>query len=111
MAYNTVVVFLETSAFSRKIRELLPDEEYRLLQLALVRRPGLGGVIPGAGGIRKARWSAPGRGKRGGARIIYYWQVGSDRFYMLLAYPKSERDNLTAEQVKILRRLVKEEFG
>lgn len=111
MAYNTAMVFLETSAFSRQIRELLPDEEYRLLQMALSRRPDLGDVIPGAGGIRKARWSAPGRGKRGGARIIYYWHVGGDRFYMLLAYPKNERDNLTAEQVKILRRLVKEEFA
>lgn len=105
------MVFLETSAFNRQIRELLPDEEYRLLQLALLRRPELGDVIPGTGGIRKVRWTAPGRGKRGGARIIYYWHAGGERIYMLLAYPKSERDTLTADQVKILRRLVKEEFG
>ncbi len=61
-------------------------------------------------GVFERRVGAPGRGKRGGARIIYYWHVGGDRFYMLLAYPKSERGDLTAEQVKILRHLVKEEF-
>ncbi len=104
------MVFLETSAFSRRIGELLGDEEYRLLQIALLRRPDLGDLIPGAGGMRKIRWSASGRGKRGGARVIYYWHAPGGRIYMLFAYPKSERDDLTADQVKMLRRFVKEEF-
>jgi hypothetical protein len=56
------------------------------------------------------RWSASGRGKRGGARVIYYWHAPGGRIYMLFAYPKSERDDLTADQVKMLRRFVKEEF-
>jgi len=56
------------------------------------------------------RWSQEGRGKRGGIRIIYYWHKPTNRIYMLLAYPKSEQDDLTAEQARILLRLVKEEF-
>jgi hypothetical protein len=111
MAHNDFAVFVETSVFTRKVQELFPEEEYRLLQVALLRMPDIGVVIPGSGGIRKLRWGASGRGKRGGARIIYYRYVQGDIFYMLLAYPKNERDDLTVDQVKTLRRLVREEFG
>jgi len=109
MAY-TICEFLETPPFTRRIRELLTDEEYRSLQLALGLRPDQGNVIRGTGGIRKIRWGQKGRGKRGGIRIIYYWHRPTDRIYLLLAYPKGEQDDLTDSQVRILSRLVKEEF-
>src|SRR3990172_4798969 len=111
MAHNHFAVFVETSVFTRKAHELFPEEGYRLLQVALLRKPDIGAVIPGSGGIRKLRWGASGRGKRGGVRVIYFWHVPGDIFYMLLAYPKNERDDLTVDQVKTLRRLVREEFG
>jgi mRNA-degrading endonuclease RelE of RelBE toxin-antitoxin system len=110
LTYNIPIVFLETPSFTRRIRDLLSDEAYRTLQLALGLRPEQGVVVPGTGGIRKIRWGYEGRGKRGGIRIIYYWHRQTDQIYMLLAYPKSERDNLTAEQARLLSRLVKEEF-
>ena len=110
MAYNPICEFLETPPFTRRIRDLISDEEYRTLQLALGLRPDQGVVIPGTGGIRKLRWSLEGRGKRSGIRIIYYWHRPTQRIYMLLAYPKSEQDDLTAAQARILSRLVKEEF-
>jgi hypothetical protein len=53
--------------------------------------------------MRKIRWAGSGRGKRGGLRVIYYWWVAKDRISMLLVYPKSEQDDLTAVQVKLLR--------
>ena len=96
--------------FTRAIRWLLPDEEYRTLQLALVFRPEQGPVIRGSGGLRKVRWGAGGRGKRGGVRIIYYWDKPRGTFYMLFAYPKSEQEDLTPEQLQVLSRLVREEF-
>jgi mRNA-degrading endonuclease RelE of RelBE toxin-antitoxin system len=105
------MVILETSVFTKRIRELIPDEEYRMLQAALLCKPDLGALIPGSGGIRKMRWGASGRGKRGGARVIYYWHRPDDRIYMLLTYPKNEQDDLTPEQARALGRLVKEEFG
>jgi hypothetical protein len=52
----------------------------------------------------------PGKGKRGGARIIYFWDEPSETFYMLYAYRKSEREDLTAQQLRVLRRVVREEF-
>jgi len=61
-------------------------------------------VIRGSGGIRKLRWAGSGRGKRGGLRVIYYWWVAKDRISMLLVYPKNEQDDLTVDQVKLLRK-------
>ncbi|MBW3563357.1 MAG: type II toxin-antitoxin system RelE/ParE family toxin [Acidobacteria bacterium] len=104
--------FIETSVFTRQITSILDDEEYAELQAALVFRPELGVVIQSTGGLRKVRWghSGRGKGKRGGARVIYYWYQADDVIYMLLAYSKGERDDLSAKEKRILRQLVKEEF-
>jgi len=102
---------IETSIFTRKIRELISDEEYGELQFALIQRPDSGVVIPQSGGIRKIRWSGSGRGKRGGIRVIYYWYVNEQQIYMLLAYAKNEQANLSTAQLKVLKKLVEEEFG
>jgi hypothetical protein len=104
------MVIIETSIFTRQVQALLADEDYRELQTALVNRPHLGSVIPGSSGLRKIRWSLPGMGKRGGVRVIYYWAVAQDQLLMLFMYPKSERDDLTAAQIKILRMIVEEEY-
>ena len=100
--------FVETPVFTRAVLSLLPDNEYRSLQLALMLRPDAGDLIPGSGGLRKFRWSLPGKGKRGGARVIYYWQRGSEVIYMLFIYAKSRQEDLTREQLRTLSKLVKE---
>ena len=103
--------FLETPVFTTAVTSLLSDEEYRQLQLALLIRPEQGALIRGSGGLRKVRWGAGGRGKRGGVRVIYYWHRGDQTLYMLLVYSKSAQDDLTPAQLRVLRRLVQEEFG
>ena len=75
--------FVETPVFTSSLRRHLDDETYRGLQLALMLRPAQGTVIQGGGGLRKLRWAAPGRGKRGGVRLIYYWESASQTFYLL----------------------------
>jgi mRNA-degrading endonuclease RelE of RelBE toxin-antitoxin system len=77
--------FVETPVFTKLAKELLPDDEYRALQIALLLRPEQGSLIKGSGGLRKVRWTRKGIGKRGGVRIIYYWQPDEQVFYMLFA--------------------------
>ena len=72
--------------------------------------PALGKLIKGGGGLRKVRWSAEGKGKRGGVRVIYYWAVAQDQILMLFVYPKGERADLTPSQIRALRRIVEEEY-
>jgi mRNA-degrading endonuclease RelE of RelBE toxin-antitoxin system len=106
MAYN-IMVFIETPTFTKEIEELIPDDSYRMLQSVLMLRPDAGSVIRGGAGLRKIRWNLPGSGKRGSLRIIYYWDP-PDIIYMLFPYRKDEQDDLTTNQLKLLRRMVKE---
>ena len=85
----------------------MDDVSYGELQDFLARNPEAGDLIPGAGGIRKIRWSGSGRGKRGGTRILYYlWN--QDRILMIFAYLKNEVDNLTPSQLRQLKAVVVE---
>jgi hypothetical protein len=100
------MVFIETSVFTRHVIEALTDEQYGLLQGFLVAQPDAGDLIRGSGGIRKLRWALPGRGKRGGVRVIYFWRVTESQILMLTMYAKNEQADLTAAQVKQLAKLV-----
>ena len=105
------MVFIETSAFTKAITALLDDAEYSALQEALAADPAAGDRILGTAGLRKLRWAASGRGKRGGMRLIYYWIVSKDQIFLLLAYPKNRQDDLTADQKRLLSELVKKELA
>jgi mRNA-degrading endonuclease RelE of RelBE toxin-antitoxin system len=101
---------IETSAFTKRLKTLLPDEDYRKLQNEIILNPEKGKIISGSGGLRKIRWSIPGKGKSGGVRIIYYWIKTKEIILMLLIYSKNEQDDLSSEQLKILKSLVEKEF-
>jgi hypothetical protein len=100
------MVIVETSIFTRLINELMSDDEYRDFQEVLVNRPDMGDLIRGSGGLRKVRWKLEGRGKSGGVRIIYYWVTADDQIRMLYVYPKGKQENLTQEQLALLRKIV-----
>ncbi len=102
--------FIETPIFTKAVQELLEDDEYKSLQVALMLRPEQGAVIPGSGGLRKVRWGIKGKGKRGGLRVIYYWDKKTESFYMLYIYFKSKKDDLSPDQLRLLSQLVKEEL-
>jgi mRNA-degrading endonuclease RelE of RelBE toxin-antitoxin system len=104
------VRFIETPIFTQELKGLLSDEEYRSIQLALLFRPEQGALIPRSGGLRKMRWRSSGKGKRGGVRLVYYWDKPNKTLYMLFVYPKSEMEDLTANQLRILSKLVREEL-
>src|SRR5437870_11977615 len=102
--------FIETPAFTAALRRHLDDDEYRALQISLVLRPAQGLLIPGGAGLRKLRWRAEGRGKRGGLRIIYYWGAADDLCLMAYIFAKNEQGDLTRAQVRELARMAREEF-
>ena len=88
----------------------MSDDEYQKLQKALIEVPTSGKIMTGSGGIRKVRWKLQGRGKSGGARVIYYWATNESQLFMLFAYPKNEMENITKEQLSILKKAVETEF-
>lgn len=100
------MIIIETNVFTRLIKELMSDDEYKELQEALVYRPDMGVIIQGTGGLRKVRWKLEGKGKSGGVRAIYYWMTEDEQIYMLYVYPKSEQEDLTPEQKKALKTIV-----
>ena len=91
--------------FTRLVQDYMTDHEYQELQLLLIEDPSAGDVIPETGGVRKLRWRAPGRGKRGGYRVIYYPKVAEGIIWMLTMYPKNVADAIPA---KVLRKIRKE---
>ena len=97
--------FIETRLFTKLVLEYLSEEDYAALQEALMRAPEAGPVIPGSGGVRKLRWAAPGRGKRGGYRVIYYVRRAHGVIWMLTMYPKNVAENIPAH---VLRQIAKE---
>ena len=80
------------------------DDGIFAIQMFLMEQPDAGDIIPGSGGCRKLRWAAKGHGKRGGARVIYYWITDGHRILLLDLYAKNESKNLSAAQLKELKR-------
>jgi mRNA-degrading endonuclease RelE of RelBE toxin-antitoxin system len=104
-AYITVV---ETGPFIEDARRCLKEDEREAFIGYIARNPTAGVVIPGTGGVRKVRWRASGRGKRGGARVIYYYHSERIPLFLLTAYSKSRQTDLTPGQRTAMRRITAE---
>jgi mRNA-degrading endonuclease RelE of RelBE toxin-antitoxin system len=98
------MIFIEDHNFEKRRRGLLDDDEYFEFLGWLMIRPQLGAVVPGSGGLRKVRWAAKGRGKRGGLRVIYFWWTADDRILLLDIYSKSAKEDLTPAEIEKLRK-------
>jgi hypothetical protein len=96
--------FIETKLFTRLIDKLLTDGELGELQGFLMENPEAGDVVPGSGGVRKLRWAARGRGKRGGLRVIYFVKTTQGVIYLLTVYPKNVRDTIPAHVLRQIRK-------
>lgn len=103
-------VFIESTEFTKWVASDLPDETYAELQEELMDNPEKGAVMPGCGGLRKVRVADPkrGKGKRGGARVIYLYVPEAKWFFMLDIYGKDEKDDLSAGEKKSLLKLTNE---
>ena len=106
LAHTGSVIFIETPIFTARITEIVSDESYADFQRFLADNPKAGDVIEGTGGLRKVRIKLAGRGKSGGARVVYYYIVSAEQIRMVFVFKKNEADNLTEEQKKQLRKIV-----
>ena len=99
------ITVLQLPKFKAEATELIGQDGIEALAGYLSEHPGAGDVIPGSGGARKLRWAAKGRGKRGGARIIYVYVVVAGRIYLLRCSAKSVKTDLTTNEKKELRQI------
>lgn len=104
----SVIAIVELPPFSKKAAKILEKEEIEALRAYLLQYPDKGDVIPGTGGIRKLRWAASGRGKRGGARVIYFYHVVGTTIYLMACYTKNEQDDLSPQVKKQLKAVVEQ---
>lgn len=107
------MTFIELPLFTELIADLVDDASYADFQKELLRHPEKGDVMQHADGLRKVRLRLPGRGKSGGARVIYLYLERHDTIVLFYVYTKAKSENLTAEQLKRLRNavaVIKQEF-
>lgn len=98
-----MLTFVETKLFTHLVQSYLTDDEYAALQNAIVANPEAGDVIRGSGGVRKLRWGLPGRGTRGGVRVIYYLRLGQGQVWMLTMYAKNEAASISGPVLKKIK--------
>jgi mRNA-degrading endonuclease RelE of RelBE toxin-antitoxin system len=105
-------VFVELPAFERHRTDYLDDDALRSLQNFLLKNPAAGDPIPDVGGLRKLRFgdARRGKGKRGGLRVIYYWWDSGLQFWLFTVYDKDEMADLTSQQRKALKAMIKAEL-
>ena len=105
-------LFVELPAFAKYRADYMDDEGFRGLQQSMLKNPEAGDVIEGTGGLRKLRHGDPrrGKGKRGGLRVIYYWWDGGRQFWLFTLYDKDEMENLSADEKKALKGMLKAEL-
>src|SRR5262245_30447728 len=102
------VTVIETPTFLRLADAIWDEGEREELVDYVARNPEIGAVIPGTGGVRKVRWSRAGSGKRGGARVIYFYHHADAPIYLLLAYAKAKREDMTPDEKRAVAGLVTE---
>jgi hypothetical protein len=111
MAYThrvieTLITVVEVPPFPARAAKVWNKEEYEEFINHIARHPEEGEEIEGTGGLRKIRWKAQGRGKRGGVRVIYYFYNSDAPLYLLTVYAKNQQEDLSSDEKAILRKFV-----
>lgn len=96
--------FIETSMFTRQIKQIATDDELKDLQKQLIESPAKGELIQQTGGLRKIRMATGSQGKSGSARVIYFLAT-KEVVYLVMAYPKSTKETLTDAEKADLKKL------
>ena len=103
--WRRLITVVETQLFIRQANDVWSDAEREEFVNFIARNPEAGEVIPETGGVRKVRWARAGKGKRGGARIIYFYHDPERPLYLLMVYARARQENLTADEKRAVRKL------
>ena len=107
--------FVRTGSYEKGLKRLRKlgavDGDFEAMEQAIATNPEIGDVIKGSNGLRKVRFGYGQAGKSGGGRNIYYVVTDDDVAYLLTAYPKVDKDDLTADELKLFKALTKELLG
>ena len=103
--------FIELPPFAELRDTLFSDDEFLALQIFLCDQPEAGALIAGTGGCRKLRWVSKGKGKRGGARVIYFLRQAQGQIVLVTAYGKGERDDVPRAWLKRIKEVFQHEQG
>ena len=98
---------VRTSIYQRACRRIMTEQEILSAEAQIISAPAAWPVIPGGGGIRKARVARGGKGKSGGARIIYFWMSARGELYFLTAYAKNMQEDLSQNELREWRDLIR----
>ena len=100
--------FIYTEIFDKRWREIgLTDDDLAELEKYIMDNPNAGDMIEGTGGTVKLRFALPGKGKSGGVRVIYIDLLKYEKVYLITAYPKSQKDNMTDNEKAAVKQVVK----
>ena len=104
---SNAIEFVETSIFTKQIKALASDDELKELQIELIAQPDKGDLVKDTGGLRKVRMAVGPKGKSGSVRVVYFLAT-IEKIYLVLAYPKSQKDSLSGAEKALLKVLVKQ---
>jgi hypothetical protein len=103
--WKKYVTVVETPTFLRQAADIWTDEEWADIVNYISKHPDAGDLIPDTGGVRKLRWRLKASGKRGGARVIYFFHHMETPIYLLMAYAKARNEDLSPEEKRIVREI------
>jgi hypothetical protein len=96
------ITVVETDSFRRQAERIWSEEEIRRLIDHVALNPEVGDILQGTGGVRKMHWRASGRGRRGGARVVYFFPSPDCPIYLLLACAKAQADDLSPDERQVV---------
>lgn len=102
---NARITIAETNAFIAQAKTIFSEAERQEVINMIAANPKCGALIRETGGVRKVRIALPGRGKSGGARVVYFYHNGSIPLYLLAVFAKNEKDNLSKAERNELRKM------
>lgn len=104
----TILVYtvIETPVYSNKVIGILTEDERDAFAAFIAANPTAGSVVRGSGGVRKVRLAQSGRGKSGGARVVYFNRLANGEIWLLTVYAKGDRSTISAHELKLIKEAI-----